>query len=204
MERASARIRRRSRGAIVAGVVTTAVAVGLVAAPAASAATPAVWKKYCRNQGGVVQARTPAFGTNSPPLITLAGPTAFCFFRSGTGLTATQIIVDLRTLTTTKPTLAALAYLTKPQPGRFDPGANPASVYCTKLGGTDLFGGVNVSGGGWILGRNANSAIDACTFPDGSIIDSFGILYHSQGDVRGADLTKKFRYRPANPPQLFG
>ncbi len=189
---------------MIAGVVTAAVAAGFMVAPAASAATPAVWKKYCRNQGGVVQMRTAAFGTNSPPLITLGNPTAFCFFRTGSGMTATQIIVDLRTLTTKKPTLAALAYLTKPEPGRFNPGANPASVYCTKLGGTDLFGGVNVSGGGWILGRSANSAIDACTFPDGSIIDSFGILYHSQGAIRGADLTNKFRYRPANPPNLFG
>src|SRR5262245_49236676 len=115
MRTACATGRRRSRGAIVAVVVTAAVAAGFMVAPAASAATPAVWKKYCRNQGGQVQMRTAAFGTNTPPLITLGNPTAFCFFRTGSGMTATQIIVDLRTLTTTKPTLAALAYLTKPQ-----------------------------------------------------------------------------------------
>jgi hypothetical protein len=40
-------------------------------------------------------------------------------------------------------------------------------------------------------------------FPDGSIIDSFGILYHSQGIVRGADLTTRFRYRPSRLPDVF-
>lgn len=41
-------------------------------------------------------------------------------------------------------------------------------------------------------------------FPDGSIIDSFGLVYHSQNIVRGADLTTKLRYRPTTIPSVFG
>lgn len=202
MEKAHAGDARRGRRTgIAVGVAIAAMAAGLVAAPMASAATPASWKQYCRNQGGVVQVRTPAFGTNSPPVLRLAGPVAFCRFANRAD--DTQISVDLRTLTTTQPTLAALAYLTMPPMGKIGPSVNPASVYCSSLGGSDQFGGANASGGGWILGRNPNTALEACTFPDGSIIDSWGIAYHSQGTVRGADLTKKFRYRPAKLPRVF-
>lgn len=202
MDSARAGARRRGRTALLAGAAAAAMAAGLALSPVASAATPAAWKTYCRNQGGVVQVRTPAFGTNSPPMLRLAGPVAFCRFANAAD--DTQISVDLRSLTTTQPTLAALAYLTKPPLGRVSPSANPASVYCSRLGGSDQFGGTNAAGGGWILGRNPNTALEACTFPDGSIIDSWGITYHSQGTVRGADLTKKFRYRPAKLPQVFG
>ena len=193
---------RRGRGAVAAGIAIAAMAAGLVAAPVASAATPASWKTYCRNQGGVVQVRTPAAGTNSPPVIRLAGPVAFCRFTSPQD--GSRIFVDLRTLTTTQPTLAALAYLTMPAAGNLPGNVNPASVYCSRLGGSDQFGGVNAGGGGWIVGTNVNTSLQACVFPDGSIIDSFGILYHSQKVVRGADLTKRFRYRPSRLPQVFG
>lgn len=194
--------RRRRRTALASGVAIAAMAAGLVAAPVASAATPASWKTYCRNQGGVVQVRTPAAGTNSPPALRLAGPVAFCRFTSAQD--GSRIFVDLRTLTTTKPTLAALAYLTMPAAGSIPGNVNPASVYCSRLGGSDQFGGVNAAGGGWIVGNDLATTLQACVFPDGSIIDSFGILYHSQKVVRGADLTKRFRYRPASPPRVFG
>jgi putative hemolysin len=194
--------RRGRRGGVAAGIAIAAMAAGLVAAPVASAATPASWKSYCRNQGGAVQVRTPAAGTNSPPVLKLAGPVAFCRFTSAQD--GSRIFVDLRTLTTTRPTLAALAYLTMPKPGNIPGNVNPASIYCSRLGGSDQFGGVNAAGGGWIVGNDANTSLQACVFPDGSIIDSFGILYHSQKVVRGADLTTRFRYRPAKLPQVFG
>lgn len=184
--------------------VTAALVLGAVAASAATAqgATPSSWKRYCASQGGVVQVRTPAAGTNSPPLIVLAGPVAFCRFTSAQD--GSRISVDLRTLTTRRPTLAALAYLEKPSAGRIPGNVNPASVYCSRLGGSDQFGGESLGGGGWIVGRSAATALQACVFPDGSIIDSFGILYHSQGIVRGKDLTGVFRYRPARLPNVFG
>jgi putative hemolysin len=188
--------------------VTAAIVAGGLAACAAAAtaqgATPAAWKAYCASQGGVVQVRTPAAGTNSPPLIRLAGPVAFCRFSGTQGGARSFISLDLRTLTTRKPTLAALAYLAKPAAGRIPGNVNPASVYCSRLGGSDQFGGESLGGGGWIVGRSAATALQACVFPDGSIIDSFGILYHSQGIVRGADLTSRLRYRPARLPNVFG
>ncbi len=188
--------------------MTAALVAGGLAALAGTAtaqgATPPASKAYCATQGGKVQVRTPAAGTNSPPLIRLAGPVAFCRFTGTQGGSPSSISVDLRTLTTRRPTLAALAYLEKPDVGRIPGSVNPASVYCSRLGGSDQFGGETASGGGWIVGRSAATALQACVFPDGSIIDSFGILYHSQGVVRGADLTTKLRYRPSRLPQVFG
>jgi putative hemolysin len=186
--------------------VAAALALGALAGAAATAqgATPASWTNYCRSQGGVVQVRTPAAGTNSPPLIRLAGSVPFCRFTGTEGGSPSSISVDLRTLVTTRPTLAALAYLEKPSAGRIPGNVNPASIYCSRLGGSDQFGGQGLGGGGWIVGRSPNTALQACVFPDGSIIDSFGILYHSQDIVRGADLTSRFRYRPSRLPNVFG
>jgi putative hemolysin len=174
------------------------------AAATAQAATPPTWAKYCRSQGGVVQVRTPAAGTNSPPLIRLAGSVPFCRFSGTQGGSPSSISVDLKTLVTTRPTLAALAYLEKPNAGRLPVNVNPASIYCSRLGGSDQFGGRGLGGGGWIVGRSPNTALQVCVFPDGSIIDSFGILYHSQDIVRGADLANRFRYRPSRLPNVFG
>jgi putative hemolysin len=187
--------------------VAAALVLGAIAASAVTAtaqgATPAAWKAYCKAQAGVVQVRTPAAGTNSPPILRLAGPVAFCRFTSVQDGSPSSISVDLRTLNSRQPSLAALAYLEKPSAGRLPGNVNPASIYCSRLGGSDQFGGQNLGGGGWIVGRSAATALQACVFPDGSIIDSFGILYHSQGTVRGADLTTRFRYRPSRLPNVF-
>ena len=51
---------------------------------------------------------------------------------------------------------------------------SPVSCYCSQIGGTDLFGGVNAAGGGWVLVGNANDVLDTCIFPDMSSIDSYG------------------------------
>ena len=58
----------------------------------------------------------------------------------------------LSTLYTKQPSLAALAYYAKVQLGD-DCTGNPASCYCTQLGGSDLFGGVNAAGGGLGAGQ---------------------------------------------------
>jgi hypothetical protein len=64
------------------------------------------------------------------------------------------------------------------------------------VGGTDLFGGVNAAGGGWVLrGRGNASALDVCVFPDQSTIDSFGLFYRSGGIVRGVDLGTVLRFK---------
>jgi putative hemolysin len=200
---------RRAPGGARVGWVAAAGALSASVALAAGAAGAAAPKpptgpaaSYCRAQGGTPQTRTPAFGTNNPGALALNGSLGFCKFRSSNG---SSIFVDLRTLTSTKPTLAALAYLEKPPtPSSGNPSANPASIYCTKLGGSDSFGGANAAGGGWVSATDKQIAtLQACVFPDLSIIDSWGLAYHANGVIRGKDLTKVLRYRPTSPPPVF-
>ncbi|MGA8762202.1 MAG: hypothetical protein WB562_04855, partial [Candidatus Sulfotelmatobacter sp.] len=103
---------------------------------------------------------------------------------------------SLSTLYTTEPTLAALAYYAQTPPNGQGQG-NPASVYCTQLGGTDLFGGINAAGGGWVKIGTIDVVLEACIFPDNSTIDSWGLFYHSASIIRGIDLSTVLRY--ANP-----
>jgi len=44
--------------------------------------------------------------------------------------------------------------------------------------------------------RRRIDPISMCVFPDLSIIDSWGLTYHSNGTIRGADLSSLLRYRP--------
>jgi hypothetical protein len=105
---------------------------------------------------------------------------------------SSQINVLLSTLFTKQPSLAALAYYAQVQPGNCN--GNPASCYCTLLGGSDLFGGINAAGGGWVLESDPNDVLETCIFPDLSSIDSWGLAYHSQNIIRGKDLAKVLRY----------
>jgi putative hemolysin len=177
------------------------IAARFAAAPAAGANGKAA--AYCKKQGGTVQVRYPAYGTNTPATqVRLSGAVSFCKFRAQDG---SRIYVDLATLYTKQPTLAAVAYLTRPDVGEIPGNVNPASVYCTRLGGTDLYGGVNAAGGGFVSRSDSDDpVVQACIFPDLSIIDSFGLFYNSDGAIRGKDLSTVLRYRPANPPSIFG
>lgn len=100
------------------------------------------------------------------------------------------------TLYATKPSLAALAYYSL-TPWNGQGNGNPASYYCTQLGGTDLFGGATAAGGGWVTKHSVDLVLEACIFADNSTIDSWGLLYHSVGTIRGIDLSTVLKY--ANP-----
>jgi len=104
-----------------------------------------------------------------------------------------RIYVLTSTLFATQPTLAALAYYSKTPLAKGCNG-NPASCYCSQLGGTDLFGGINAAGGAWVLKGSIDEDLDTCIFPDLSSIDSWGLTYHSAGIIRGKDLSKVLRY----------
>jgi putative hemolysin len=146
---------------------------------------------YCTSNGGVVETRQPYFGTNFGNPLQLAGSRQFCQFTARDG---SRIHILLSTLYATKPTLAALAYYAKvplQSPGN---GANPASFYCTQLGGSDQFGGVNIGGGGWVLWGSIDESLEACIFPDMSSIDSWGLAYHSANIIRGINLGRVMRY----------
>jgi putative hemolysin len=150
--------------------------------------------QYCKSTGGQVELRRPVYGTNNPQSqwLYLSGDAYFCQY---TNKDTSRIHVMVATLYATKPTLAALAYYAKVKPSNNCPGgANPASCYCTQLGGSDQFGGTGFGGGAWVLKRTTDVALEACVMPDLSSIDSWGLFYHSAGIVRGTDLSKVLRY----------
>jgi len=149
--------------------------------------------EYCTKNEGTVETRYPFYGTNNPKPLQLANSMQVCAFTSKTD--RSRIFVALDTLFTDQPTLAALAYGSKTALTPAKNGSNPSSLYCTQLGGTDAFGGASdASGGGWAKEGGAD-AISMCVFPDLSSIDSWGLTYHSDGTVRGADLTDLFRFQ---------
>ncbi|CAN5648930.1 hypothetical protein BH09CHL1_BH09CHL1_20430 [soil metagenome] len=162
---------------------------------------------YCEQVGGSVRERIPMYGSNNPMNeFPLGNPMKFCEFTGGEGADPPEsfIMVDLDTLYSEEPTLAALAYLTMPPLPETPSSINPASFYCSSLGGAEI-GSVTGAGGGWMSeDRSAQIVgLQACVFGDGSIIDSWGIAYHTNGTIRGADLTSLFRYQSADPPLVF-
>ncbi|MCC7161812.1 MAG: protease inhibitor I42 family protein [Anaerolineae bacterium] len=166
---------------------------------------------YCEAQGGTVTTRYPTYKTNAPQdrWLRLAGSRDFCTFHSEADATGfqSQISIALDTLYADEPTLAVLAYL---EPVALPPftGANPSSLYCSKLGGTDLFGGAaNAAGGGWVTEAPDSATnfqvVGMCVFADMSAIDSWGLTYKANGVVRGTDLSKVVRYQPTSLPNVF-
>jgi hypothetical protein len=150
-------------------------------------------EKYCVRHGGEVDVRDPYFNTNDDPQnwLRLSGESQFCKFTSKDG---SRIHVLLSTLYSSTPTLAALAYYAKvPYSGSCN--GNPASCYCSQLGGTDLFGGINLNGGGWVqLSDPVDTVLEACIFPDMSTIDSWGLTYHQAGITRGRNLDTALKF----------
>ncbi|MBV8976298.1 MAG: hypothetical protein JO261_00970 [Alphaproteobacteria bacterium] len=175
---------------IKAMILAVAVALGAAGGAQAQDTGSGDAAAYCIKKGGVVQTRIPEFGTNGGNPLVLAHKAEFCQFTSSKD--GSQINVLLSTLFTPKPSLAALAYYGQVQLGSCN--GNPASCYCTLLGGSDLFGGINASGGGWVLDSDPNDVLETCMFPDMSSIDSWGLAYHSVGTIRGKDLAKVLRY----------
>src|ERR1700674_6092059 len=163
------------------------------ASASAAAGTLGEAGEYCVNPGGEVDTRKPYFNTNDSEQhwFALAGDRQFCKF---TNKDTSRIHVLLSTLYSDKPTLAALAYYAKvPYSGNCN--GNPGSCYCSQLGGTDLFGGINLNGGGWVMKADpVDTVLEACIFPDMSSIDSCGLTYHQAGIVRGKNLNKVLRY----------
>jgi putative hemolysin len=151
-------------------------------------------EEYCAKKGGEVDVRVPYYNTNDIPQnwLKLAGARYFCKFTSKAD--GSRIHVLLSTLYAQKPSLAALAYYSKiPYNGSCN--GNPASCYCSQLGGSDLFGGVNMNGGGWVqMTDPVDTVLEACIFPDLSSIDSWGLTYHQDNIIRGRNLKGALRF----------
>ncbi|MEO6834535.1 MAG: hypothetical protein ABI231_01320 [Candidatus Tumulicola sp.] len=146
---------------------------------------------YCKQTNGVVEVRRALYGTNGSNPLALAGVASFCQYTLKKD--GSRIHILLSTLYTTKPTLAALAFILKPPVGSCQ--GNPASCYCSFLGGSDQFGGTTGAGGGWFKKNSVDQTLEACIFPDLSSIDSWGLAYNANGIVRGINLVKVMRYK---------
>jgi len=207
---------------LVVGLLAACSAAASPSAPVAGATAPpasaapgtfdiAAAERYCTDQGGTLVDRTATWNTNADQStwLTLAGRMTLCEFVDASGESPTRISVDLVTLYSEAPTLAAVAYLSK-IPTVSDPrnpGANPSAYNCnTGLGGAASFGNT-AAGGGWVntdpalVGEDASGnpvfvVMDLCVFADMSAIDEWGIFYYANGTVRGADLATKMRYQP--------
>lgn len=179
--------------------------------PSAGATGNTAAASYCTDNGGKVTTRYPTYGTNLPPpqWLRLASPRDFCTFLAPPDESGFQshIEIALDTLYSAQPTLAMLAYL---EPLALPPftGANPSTLYCNKLGGSDIWGGMdNAAGGGWVTEAPDSAdnfqVVGMCVFPDLSAIDSWGLAYKANGIVRGTDLSKVARYQPTSLPSVF-
>jgi putative hemolysin len=147
---------------------------------------------YCTATGGVVQSRQAIFGTNNPvqDWLPLAAVEDFCQYISSAD--HSNINISLLTLYTDKPTLAALAYYAQ-VPWNGVGNGNPASFYCSQLGGAEI-GATSGAGGAWVAGTGATRQLETCIFPDNSTIDSWGLWYHSENIIRGIDLSTVLKY----------
>jgi hypothetical protein len=200
-----------------ASVAGSASGSAAAASPAGSGATagssfdpfdPAAAAAYCTSKGGMVVNRVATWNTNADPAaqLMLAGRMQLCEFESGPTGQATRISVDLRTLDSTSPTIAAVAYLSKVPPlTPPQPSSNPAQYNCEQqLDGTASFGNTGTVGGWLDASQPVFKVMELCTFADGSAIDEFGIFYYAAGTVRGADLAPILRYQPNGKlPAMF-
>ncbi len=190
-------------GALLA--LTSSVVAAASPVPAASfqQADLSAARSVCEEKGGTVQVREAMFGTTDDPsaMLDLGRSIELCRFTADDG---SRIYVDTLTLAAPGPTLASVAYLSQVPMPAYDPSkGNPAPRYCKHLNGSSSFGsGV---GGGWVLMSEPDDQVaNMCVFPDGSMIDDWGLAYHSDGTVRGADLALMFVYQPGKDlPEIF-
>ena len=152
---------------------------------------------YCQKTGGVVQVLNAWYTTVAGKQKRLNGSAPFCKY---TAKDKSFIYIDVATLYSTVPTEAAMAYYaeTKINAACRKFLDDPAVCYCQKqLLGSDFF----LAGGSWVPAGtvpNGNNRSPFCVFSDFSVIDSWGLTYHSNGTVRGIDLSTVLRWKPAS------
>jgi putative hemolysin len=194
------------RPAFVAASLTTSLMLAVTAqAVTAHMVDAEAAREHCVAAGGEVQERHAFWGTNEDPSawVDLGRSIEVCRFQADDEARS-RIYVDLVTLASTDPSLAAGAYLAR-VPMREDVAAgNPAALHCASLGGTSQWG-AGASGGGWVNSDDPDDVVVAmCVFPDGSMIDEWGIAYLSAGEVRGADLSSLLGSAETVYPPFFG
>ena len=202
-----ARARGRSFGIAVALVV-------VMTSVVAGASDESSAEQYCQDQGGTPLEIQPYLFPESDNQVQLHGSMKVCQFINVQDDNPTQLIVDLGTLYSEKPTLAGLAYLAQvPSSDSGAAGSNPAASYCPNdLGGTEQFG--TSATGAWVgdfdpgmeagYSQPLGNTVDLCVFADRSAISDFGIFYASVGTYRGVNLAEVMRYQPdSDTPDAF-
>jgi putative hemolysin len=177
--------------------VSLALAAATFFAPLTVAQEDPAAAEWCASHGGTVVDRYPASNASSDKPVAFGSPIRFCEFTGGEDADPpdSRISIRLTTLASDEPSMAATAYLTKPPMPESGGSANPASIYCADLGGAEI-GGVLAPDGGWVNLEDLSDTIQMCVFPDLSVIDSWGLAYHTMGTIRGADLEPLFRWKP--------
>ena len=154
-------------------------------------------EQYCTDQGGILVPRVATWNTNADPAarLELAGRATFCEFESDEE-TPSRIAVDLVTLYSEQPTIAAVAYLSTVSTSSPEQvGPNPAEFSCTvDYAATAAFGNTATVGGWVSTDEPVFTVMNMCVFPDLSAIDAFGLWYHANGEIRGTDLADVLRY----------
>lgn len=158
----------------------------------------------CEAAGATAQYRQPTFGTNNDRAdwIPLGGAVVVCRFEQGSGESGSRLYVDPVTISSSAPTLAAIAYLSK-TPAPDSGAANPATLLCDAVGGTSSYGNSLVGGGLVSFEDPVDTVVSACVFADGSFIDEWAIAYYSADTVRGTDLTTHFGFDPTEIPDIY-
>jgi putative hemolysin len=192
-------------GALLAFASAPAMAASPIPGPSFRPTDVSGARSVCEEKGGQVQTREAMSGTNDDPSawLDMGRSIELCTFTADDG---SRIYVDTLTLAAPGPTLASVAYLSQVPMPAYDPSkGNPATRYCTDLAASSAFGG-GAGGGGWVLMSAPDDPVVAmCVFPDGSMIDEWGLAYHSDGTVRGADLATMLVYAPGTDlPPIFG
>ena len=158
----------------------------------------------CTTAGGIVQARRATWAVDAPPAdrVDLGRTVELCQLGGPDDDPGTRVYVDLDTLASERPTLAALAYLAR-IPAADVAGDDAASRYCGQLGGTTSFG--DAAAGGWTaIDDPVDPVITLCVFADGSMIDAPALAAVATGVIRGADLSVLFAYQATDRPAVYG
>ncbi|HYO88610.1 MAG TPA: hypothetical protein VER79_08165 [Candidatus Limnocylindrales bacterium] len=187
----------RARLIAVSVLVTVVLLVqaGMVSAQLETPLPPLNGVMMCESAGGTVVERYPALGTNNPNagLLVFALGKLFCEFTAEDGI---SISVPLDVLAANGPTIAAIAYAYPPEFQPDGTSGNPSYIYCGQLQSAIQFGAVTQLGSGWVSTEDETDTRTYCVFADGSMFDSFGLFYKSNGTIRGADLTGLFGWTP--------
>ena len=168
-------------------------------------------KEFCTIQGGTV-ADYVLYNGNPPDFqpvgvqISKAMPT--CSFPNEEG--SNVYAVPLHTLVSVEPTLAVLAFQARVLYAPLDASAsaNPASTYCTQLGGAGAADTPSsylpiptAQAGWWTLQPDGTwyGVSDFCTFPDGSAVDTWTLFYHAATNNSANGIEFKYNSSPTGP-----